>query len=104
MRCVRMFAAGIALAVGLQLDVDPAGAEARLIAHWKMNETSGSIMHDSIASHDGSLHSVRRGVSGFKGTAYGFNGSSSYVTVPSSGLNPGSAKITITIHLKATST
>jgi hypothetical protein len=99
-----MFTAGIALAVGLQLDVDPASAEAQLIAHWKMNEASGSVMRDSIADHDGSLHSVQLGVSGFKGTAYGFNGSSSYVSVPSSGLNPGSAKITITIHLKATST
>ena len=69
-----------------------------------MDETSGSVMHDSIAGHDGALHSVALGQSGYLGTAFGFNGSSSYVSVPSSSdLNPGSSNITITIHLKTTS-
>src|SRR5205085_1808088 len=37
-------------------------------------------------------------------SAFGFNGSSSYVSVPSSSdLNPGSVNITVTIHLKTTS-
>jgi hypothetical protein len=68
-----------------------------------MDETSGTVMRDSVASHTGTLHSVQLGVSGFKGTAYGFTGSS-YVSVPSAGdLNPGSANISITVHLKATS-
>jgi hypothetical protein len=70
---------------------------------WHMDETAGSVMHDSIASHDGTLHSVTLGQSGYLGTAFGFNGTSSYVSVPSSNaLNPGSSNITITIHLKTT--
>ena len=69
-----------------------------------MDETSGSVMHDSVASHDGSLSSVALGLPGYLGTAFGFNGSSSYVSVPTaSDLNPGSSNITITIHLKTTS-
>ena len=74
------------------------------VALWHMDETSGSVMHDSIANHDGALHSVTLGQSGYLGTAFGFNGSSSYGSVPSSNdLNPGSSDITITIHLKTTS-
>src|SRR5204862_73686 len=69
-----------------------------------MDETSGSVMHDSVAGHDGTLFSVALGQPGFLGAAFGFNGSSSYVSVPSaSDLNPGSSNITITIHLKTTS-
>jgi hypothetical protein len=99
-----------------------------------MDETSGTVMHDSVGTHNGTLHSVQLGLPGFTGrsygfndsssyvhngrlhsvqlgppgfagTSYGFNGSSSYVTVPSSAdLNPGSATITFTIHLKTTGT
>ena len=76
---------------------------ATTVALWHMNETSGTAMLDSARSHTGSLHNVSRGVPGFSGTAYGFNGSSSYVSVPSaSDLNPGSANLTVTIHLKTT--
>ena len=78
---------------------------AGLAALWHMDETSGTVMHDAVGSHTGTLHSVALGQSGYLGTAFGFNGSSSYVSVPSSSdLNPGSANITITIHLKTTST
>jgi hypothetical protein len=74
------------------------------VALWHMDELSGSVMHDSIAGHDGSLHSVALGQPGYLGTAFGFNGSSSYGSVPSSSdLNPGSSDITVTIHLKTTS-
>ena len=74
------------------------------VALWHMDETAGSVMHDAIASHDGSLHSVALGQSGYQGTAFGFNGSSSYGSVPSSSdLNPNSSDITVTIHLKTTS-
>ncbi len=66
---------------------------------------SGSTMFDSVGSHNGTLHSTQVGLPGFTGTAFGFNGSSSYVSVPSSaGLNPGSANITFTIHLKTSGT
>jgi len=41
---------------------------------------------------------------GFSGKAYSFNGTSSYVSVPSSAsLNPGSANITISFYLSTTS-
>jgi concanavalin A-like lectin/glucanase superfamily protein len=70
-----------------------------------MDETSGTVMHDSVGTHNGTLHSVQVGLPGFSGTALGFNGSSSYVNVPSSSdLNPGSASITLTIHVKTTGT
>jgi large repetitive protein len=76
-----------------------------LVALWHMDETSGSTMFDSVGSHNGTLHSTQTGLAGFTGTAYGFNGSSSYVDVPSSAdLNPGNADITFTIHLKTSGT
>jgi hypothetical protein len=76
-----------------------------LVALWHMDETSGSTMFDSVGSHTGTLHSTQTGLAGFSGTAYGFNGSSSYISVPSSAdLNPGSANITFTIHLKTAGT
>jgi hypothetical protein len=83
--------------------VQQTASQAGLVALWHMDEISGSVMKDSTGSHDGTLHSVQLGQPGFSGTAYGFNGSSSYVSVPSaSDLNPGSADATITIRLKAT--
>ena len=60
-------------------------------------------MHDAVRNHTGTLNSVQVGQPGYLGTAFGFGGSS-YVSVPSAAdLNPGSANITITIHLKTTS-
>ncbi len=76
-----------------------------LVALWHMDEASGTLMYDSIGNHTGTLHSVQTGLPGFLGSGYGFNGSSSYVSVPTAGdLNPGSADITITIHFKTTDT
>ncbi|MGN6167956.1 MAG: LamG-like jellyroll fold domain-containing protein, partial [Solirubrobacteraceae bacterium] len=76
----------------------------RTVARWHMNESSGTVMHDSVGNHNGTIHSVRLGVPGFLGSAYGFNGSSSYVLVPAAGdLNPGRANLAVTIHLKTTS-
>ncbi len=75
------------------------------VALWHMDETSGSTMNDSVGGHDGTLFHVQLGLPGTSGNAYGFNGSTSYVSVPSGGnLNPGSAKVTVTIHLKSTGT
>jgi Concanavalin A-like lectin/glucanases superfamily len=77
---------------------------ATTVALWHMNETAGTAMRDSARSHTGSRHNVTLGVPGFSGTAYRFNGSSSYVSVPSaSDLNSGTANLTLTIHLKTTS-
>jgi hypothetical protein len=70
-----------------------------------MDETSGSTMFDSIGSNNGTLTHVTPGQPGFLNLAYGFNGSSSYVSVPTAGsLNPGSASVTMTIHLQPTGT
>src|SRR4051812_11728093 len=78
-----------------------ASASPQIVALWHMDETSGTAMHDSAGTHDGTLHSVKLGLPGFTRASYDFNGSSSYVAVPSTaGLNPGSANITFTIHLK----
>jgi Concanavalin A-like lectin/glucanases superfamily len=85
----------------------PAGVAAgsTVAALWHMNETSGTTMVDSSGhGHNGTLHSVTLGASGFSGKAYSFNGTSSYVSVPNSaGLNPGSANITISFYLSTTS-
>jgi len=83
-----------------EFDVTTA-ANSSIAALWHMDETSGSVMKDSAGSNDGTLHSVQLGQAGSVGLAYGFNGSSSYVSVPSSGaLNPGSHDITLTAKVK----
>ena len=85
--------------------VVPASPPPALVALWHMDETSGSTMFDSVGGHNGTLHSTQTGLAGFSRSAYGFNGSSSYASVPSSAdLNPGSANITFTIHLKTAGT
>jgi Concanavalin A-like lectin/glucanases superfamily len=72
-----------------------------VVALWHMDETSGSTMFDSIAANNGTLFHVTTGQPGFLNLAYGFNGTSSYVSVPSApALNPGGANVTMTIHLQ----
>lgn len=72
-----------------------------LVALWHM-DGSGNTMADSSGGHTGTLiGGVVTGAPGFRNTAYAFNGSSSYVSVPSAiDLSPGPANITITIRLK----
>jgi hypothetical protein len=85
--------------------VSSSGPPPGLVALWHMDETSGTTMFDSFGTHNGTLVSTQLGLPGFTGTAYGFNGSSSYVDVPSTAdLNPGSADITFTIRLKTSGT
>jgi hypothetical protein len=85
------------------VEVDIPDSDDEAVARWHMDETSGSTMHDAVGDHDGTIHSVQLGVPGFRGTAFGFNGNNSYVSVPSSNdLNPGSADLTLTIHMKTT--
>lgn len=75
------------------------------VALWHMDETSGSTMFDSVGQNNGTPHSVTLGRAGFSGLAYGFNGSTSYVSVPSAAsMNPGSANFSFTIHLQTTGT
>jgi hypothetical protein len=95
--------AALALAAVSLVGLAPTSAATGPVALWHMDESSGSVMRDSVGSHSGSLRSVQLGQSGFLNSAYGFTGSSE-ITVPSAGdLNPGTKDITITIHLKATS-
>src|SRR5205085_619713 len=69
-----------------------ASASTGTVALWHMDETSGTVMYDSVGTHNGTLHSIQLGLPGFSGKSYGFNGTSSSVTVPSApDLNPGSA-------------
>jgi hypothetical protein len=82
----------------VQANPTPAGT----VALWHMDETSGSVMKDSVGSHNGTIFSARLGLPGFLGTAYGFT--RSYVSVPSAGdLNPGASNLTVTLHVKTTS-
>ncbi len=92
---------GVMLAIGAV----PVAAASTNVALWHMDERSGTAMVDSVGSQRGTLRNVRVGVSGWSGSAYGFNGRTAYVTVPSSdALNPGSAPITFTVHVRYTVT
>ena len=98
--------AGLASAASATTGV-VAPAPTGTVALWQMN--SSTLTDSSGHGHNGALNGgVVTGLPGSTraqnpGTAFGFNGSSSYVSVPSAGdLNPGSSKITITIHLQTT--
>ena len=73
---------------------------AALGASWQMNETSGTVMHDSSGNgNDGTLHNIA-----LNGSAYGFNGTSSYVSVPNSAsLNPGTLNFRLSATVKINS-
>ena len=78
---------------------NPAG----LVALWHMDETSGTVMHDSAGTHNGTTQNVQVGqAGGFSGLAYGFTGSSQVLVPNAADLNAGAARLTVTIHLKAT--
>ena len=75
------------------------------VARWHMDETSGSTMFDSAGHNDGTLTAVTLGQPGSFGFSYGFDGSSSYGSVPTAdGMNPGSANFSFTIFLQTTGT
>jgi hypothetical protein len=75
-----------------------------LVALWHMDETAGSVMVDSTGTNNGTLYRVTLGTPGVAGAAYSFDGQNSFVSVPSTNdLNPGTANITLTLHLKTTS-
>jgi hypothetical protein len=72
-----------------------------LVALWHMDETSGTVMADSVGGHNGILSAVQIGVPGFIGTAYGFR--RGVVSVPSAkALNPGRKKLTVAIRMNTT--
>lgn len=98
--CLSVVLAGAAIG-GL---AQPAAAASTVRGLWHMDETSGTVMHDSSGQgNSGSLTNVQVGLAGFVGAGYGFNGSSSIVKVGSaSSLNPGSSPFTWTTHVKFT--
>jgi ribosomal protein L14 len=76
-----------------------------VVALWHMDETSGTTMFDSAGQNNGTLTAVTLGQPGSSGFAYGFDGSTSYGSVPSAdGMNPGSANFSFTIFLQTTGT
>ena len=95
-----------AMAVLIVVMAAPAQALAATAALWHMDERSGTVMHDSVGNHDGTISHVRLGQPGFLNTAFGFVPSDkSQVTVPSaSDLNPGSGAFTVSLHVYATAT
>jgi hypothetical protein len=85
--------------------VGTSSGQPALVALWHMDETSGTTMFDAIGAHNGTNHNIQLGLPGFAGTAYGFNGTSSYVSVPSTDdLNPYNANVTVSIDLQTTGT
>ena len=95
----RTVAAAVLVAAASVAASQATASAATFGANWQMNEISGTVMHDSSGNgNDGTLHNVT-----LNGSAYGFNGTSSYVSVPNSAsLNPGSANfrlsVTVTIN------
>lgn len=95
--------AGSSRATSSRTRVVHQGGSARTVALWHMNETSGGVMQDSAGGHNGTLSHVTLGLPGAAGTAFGFDGSNSFASVPSAAdLNPGTANITLTVYLKTT--
>jgi len=83
----------------------PAVAEAAPVAVWHLDETSGTSAFDAVGGNTGTNHNVTLGVPGFAGTAYRFDGKSSYVQVPTSpALNPGTAPIQFSVEVRYTKT
>ncbi len=84
-------------------------AWAATAADWEMDETTGTSMADSsVNANHGTISNVVIGAEGFNGVGTGYQfikAQLSHVDVPSStSLNPGSADVTITVHIKSSST
>ena len=76
---------------------------------WLMEETSGTAMLDSLGTNNGTLHSVTLGQPPRPGSpglhSFGFNGTSSYVFVPTNAsLNPGTQDFSFTAWLNLSGT
>jgi hypothetical protein len=101
---MKLLRAVLLAGIGIGIMAAPALAAPAPAAVWSMNETSGSVMGDSSGhANNGTLKNIKLGVPGYAGTGYGFNGTSSRVIVKNSAsLNPGSADITITVHVATT--
>jgi hypothetical protein len=101
MRRVRLIAGVVIVLLGAV----PTSAVASTVALWHLDERSGTTMTDAAGPNMGTVHDVIMGVAGTEGTAYRFDGRTSYVTVPSSPLlNPGTARLSFTAHVRFTVT
>lgn len=92
--------------VAAVVTVVPAAAQAAVVAHWTMDETAGApVMRDSAplgGANDGAIFNVRTGDPGLvSGSAYFFDGASSYVEVPdANSLDPGAGQISLTATVR----
>jgi Concanavalin A-like lectin/glucanases superfamily len=86
----------------------PATAAATTVAHWEFDETSGNTVGDSSGfGNNGTATNVTFNLDGVTARssdrAYGFDGSSSRITVPSSpSLVPGDKDITLSLWFHST--
>jgi Concanavalin A-like lectin/glucanases superfamily len=86
----------------------PAAAAAATVGHWKLDETSGNTVIDSSGSgNNGTSQNMNLGLDGFTGNtgdrAYGYNGTSSRITVPGSdSLVAGTKDVTISFYFHST--
>jgi hypothetical protein len=88
------------VATGLAVTALPASAATTTVLTFTGTETAGTVAHD-VSGHgnDGTLHTIK-----LTGSAYSFNGTNSYISVPaSSTLNPGTANYSygVTMQLPA---
>src|SRR6266568_1826143 len=89
----------------------PSVAAATVVGHWKMDEPTGTTVTDSSGlGNNGASANVTLGLLGFAydpifnptDLAYGFDGSSSQITVPaSSSLEAGAKDITLSLRFKS---
>jgi len=87
----------------------PAAASAATVAHWTFDDTSGNTVLDSSGfGNNGTSQNVTQGLDGFNAQtnpldrAYGFNGTSSRITVPASNsLIPGTQDITLSLYFRS---
>jgi Concanavalin A-like lectin/glucanases superfamily len=97
----------VALAAAL---ATPAAASATTVGHWTFDETSGNTVTDSSGfGNNGTSQNVTQNLDGFTAQtnpldrAYGFDGTSSRITVPASNsLVPGSQNITLSLYFHST--
>jgi VCBS repeat-containing protein len=80
------------------------GSSGKVAGFWRMEETSGTTAVDSSGNgNNGTNRDIALGQPGYVGRGYGFNGSSSVVTIPhSSSLTPGSQDYRVDVAIKTT--
>jgi len=91
----------VAAAGALLLATVTPAAAATAVATWAMNDTGTTMADSSGGGHTGTLHKVAVGQPGIAGTAFGFTGTGSYVSVPSSSdLSPGTGDFRFTLSVR----